>query len=467
MELPATRRITRLALLDALLADRRVAAAAGLGFSSGLPLLLVYVTQSAWLSEAGVSIRTLGLLTELTLAYKLKFLWAPFLDRFDPPVLGALLGRRRGWIFASQLLVVATLIGIGTGDPANRLAMTVAFSLALGFAGATQDVVIDGWRIAVAPDKQAVMSSWAEIGWRIGNLAGGAGALILADHVGWHAAYLAMAVLMLPGMVTAWLAPEPDADRERAASPEASTEAKLVPRLSIHALFATIAAPVVELVRRLGWMALPTLLLIGGFRMSGYVSSAMEVPLFKHLHYSNTDIATVTKLFGFWVALGATALGGVLVPRIGMMATLLIGTVAGSTSHLALAWLAAHGDRGGGEFWFFAFTVSLDSFAYAFASIVLITYMSKLCAQTFAASQFALMTSLVALPGSFLAMGSGYVIEGLGYPRFFIGTSLIGAPVALLCLYVWHHDARMRRAGPDAPAPPIDAMGSSVGPKRA
>ena len=131
------------------------------------------------------------------------------------------------------------------------------------------------------------------------------------------------------------------------------------------------------------------------------------------------------------------------------MPVLLIGTVAGSASHLALAWLAAHGDHGGGEFWFFALTVSIDSFAYAFASIVLITYMSTLCAPEMAASQFALLTSLVALPGSMLAMSSGYVIDALGYEQFFEGTALLGVPVALLALYVWHRDARMgRRAMP-------------------
>ena len=425
---------TRAAMLAGL-ADRRVAAALGLGFSSGVPLLLVFGTQSVWLTKAGVSFKMIGWMTELTLAYKFKFLWAPFLDRYDAPVLARLFGRRRGWIVAAQILVVASLLGIATGDPPHRLWLTVLFSLALGFAGATQDVVIDGWRIAVAPEKQAVMSSWAEIGWRVGTLAGGAGALILSDHVGWHWAYALMTLVMLPGVVTAWFAPEPATDRERAATLERE------PRQNI---LVTIWTPIDELIHRLGPMAVPVLLLVAGFRMPGYVSSAMENPLFAHLHYSATDIATVTKLFGFWVALAATALGGALVPRLGLMPVLVIGTVAGSASHLALAWLAAHGG-GGDEFWFFAFTVSIDSFAYAFASIVLITYMSTLCAPGMAASQFALLTSLVALPGSLLATSSGYIIDALGYERFFEGTSLLGVPVALLAVYVWHRDARMGR----------------------
>ncbi|HEY6520644.1 MAG TPA: MFS transporter, partial [Roseiarcus sp.] len=175
--------------LSHLFSDRRIAPMLVLGFASGIPFQLVYITQSAWLYEAKVPIATIGLMSELTLAYKFKFVWAPFLDRYDAPVFSRLLGRRRGWIVVSQLGVMAALAGVAFGDPGHWLAWTVAFSLALGFAGATQDVVIDGWRITVAPpERQALMSSWAEIGWRVGTLAAGAGALYLADAFGWRAA---------------------------------------------------------------------------------------------------------------------------------------------------------------------------------------------------------------------------------------------------------------------------------------
>ena len=429
--------------------DRRRIAMLGLGFSSGIPFLLVYATQSAWLSEAKVPLATIGLLSELTLAYKFKFVWSPFLDRYDVPLLGRLLGRRRGWIVASQVAVAGALAGVAFGDPAHWLGWTVAFSLALGLAGATQDVVIDGWRITAVPtDRQAVMTSWAEVGFRIGNLVAGAGALILADRVGWRAAYLCMAALMAPGTIAALLAPEPDADRTGAAGTPAATR-DAAAAAQAPGFVATIVAPIREMMVRLGPSAVPILLMVAGFRMPGYVSSAMAIPLFKSLHYSNTDIATVTKLFGFWVALGGTFLAGILVPRIGMMASLLVGTVAGSASHLSLAYLAAHGDHGGGEFWLFAVAVSIDSFAYAFASIILITYMSSLTATELAASQYALLTSLCAFPGSLLAGTSGFIIERLGFVAYFVSTSLIGVPVALLCWYVWHLHAR------DALAPAV------------
>jgi len=417
--------------LSHLFSDRRLATMLGLGFSSGIPFLLVYATQSAWLSEAKVPIGMLGLMSELTLAYKLKFVWAPFLDRYDAPVFSRLLGRRRGWIIVSQIAVMLTLAGVAFGDPAHWLAWTIVFSLALGFAGATQDVVIDGWRITVAPaERQALMSSWAEIGWRLGNLAAGAGALYLADGFGWRAAYLCMAVLMAPGMIAALLAPEPESDKTA--------------RSERPGFVATITTPIKELITRLGPLAVPVLLMVAGFRMPGYVSSAMALPLFKSLHYSNTDIATVTKLFGFGVGLGGTFLASYVVPRIGMMASLLVGTVFGSASHLSLAYLAVHGDHGGGEFWIFAVAVSIDSFAYAFASIVLITYMSSLTATEHAASQYALLTSLCALPGSLLAGASGFIIESLSFEWFFVATSLIGVPVAVLCWYVRRMQERTR-----------------------
>ena len=164
--------------------DRRIAAMLGLGFSSGIPFLLVYVTQSAWLSEAKVPIGILGLMSELTLAYKFKFLWAPFLDRYDAPLISCLVGRRRGWIIVSQLGVMLALAGVAFGDPGHWLAWTIAFSLALGFAGATQDVVIDGWRInAAETSRQGMMAAAYQLGYRLALISAGAGELYHAEFV--------------------------------------------------------------------------------------------------------------------------------------------------------------------------------------------------------------------------------------------------------------------------------------------
>jgi PAT family beta-lactamase induction signal transducer AmpG len=409
--------------LKSLAKDKRYAAMTGLGFSSGLPFLLVYSTQSAWLSEAGVPIGTIGLLSELTIAYKFKFLWSPFLDQYDPPLLARLVGRRRGWIIISQIAVMLALAGVAFGDPGHWIAWTIVFSLVLGFAGATQDVTIDGWRITAAPPgKQSLMTAFSEAGYRVGTLAAGAGALIAAERYGWRAAYICMAALMTIGALSAILAPEPESD--------------LAARRDVGSYVATIIDPIKELIGRLGPWAIPVLLLIAGFRMPGYLSSAMSMPLFKSLHISDTDIATVTKLFGFWIALGGTFLASYTVRKLGLVASLLVGTVVASASHLSLAWLAASGQS---DLAPFAVAVSVEGLAYSFAQVVLITYMSSLASTEFAASQYALMTSLCALPGSLLAGASGFVIERTGFQDFFIGTSLIGIPVALLALFVWRY----------------------------
>jgi PAT family beta-lactamase induction signal transducer AmpG len=210
-----------------------------------------------------------------------------------------------------------------------------------------------------------------------------------------------MAALMLVGIVATLFAPEPLSDMK--------------PHKPHAGFVETIWAPIYDLLKRLGPMAVAILLLVAGFRMPGYIASAMAVPLFKHQGFTNTDIATVTKVFGFWIALGGTFMAGWLIPRIGMMSSLLVGTVAGSASHLAFALHAAHGGDGGKAFWTFALAVGVEGFAYAIASIVLIIYMSTLASVEHAASQFGLPTSLYAFPGSILAGFSGFVIQHTGF----------------------------------------------------
>ncbi len=399
--------------------DRRYLAGIGLGFSSGVPFQLIYYTQSDWWTQSGVALHTIGLMSELTIAYKFKFLWAPFLDRYDPPLFAAWLGRRRAWIVCSQILCMMALAGIALGDPAHFLAWTVAFSLALGFVGATQDITIDGWRINIAPKgKQPLMTAFTEIGYRFGGLASGAGALMAAEYYGWRVAYLMMAALLLIGAAAALLSPEPELD--------------LLPHREHPGFIETIWTPIKDLWTRLGRLAPPVLVLIAGFRMPGYLTAAMSMPLFKHLNLSEHEIVLVTKSFGFIIALLATLFSAFIVRKIGILRAVVLGTAAGSASHLALAWLAAHGN----EFWAFCLAVGIEGFAYAFAQMVLITFMSLIVSKENAASEFALLTSLCALPGSLLSGASGFVVEHVGFVNYFICTALIGIPVALLAWWL-------------------------------
>ncbi len=400
--------------------DRRYPAMLGLGFSSGIPYQLVYYTQSDWWSQAGVAIGTIGLLGELAIAYQLKFLWAPFLDHFSAPLTGRWLHGRRGWILFALLGCMLSLAGIAFGDPAHVLLWTIGFTMSLGVFGATLDAAIDGWRINAAPDgKQALMNSFSEIGYRFGAVTSGAIALSLGQHLGWRASYLIMAALLLIGALSAWVAP--------------ATELDLRPRGRRLTLFETVWTPLKDLTTRLGRFAIPVLVLIAAFRLPGYLTSAMAIPLFKHLNYSEDHIALVTKTFGFFVAIGATMLSASVVRRLGILRSLFIGTAAASASHLSLAWLASHGT----EFWAFCLAVSIEGFAYVFAQMVLITFMSIIVSKEHATAQFALLTSLCAFLGHQLAAGSGFVVARLGYTQFFAGTALIGIPVAILAWWVW------------------------------
>lgn len=392
----------------------------GLGFSSGLPYQLVYYTQSDWWTQAGVAIGTIGVLSELAIAYQLKFLWAPFLDHYPAPLTGRWLRGRRGWILLALLGCMLSLAGIAFGDPGHVLLWTIASTLSLGVFGATLDAAIDGWRINAAPDgKQALMNSFSEIGYRFGAVTSGAIALSLGQHLGWRASYLIMAALLLIGAVSAWLAPETDLDRRGPGR-----------RLT---LLDTVWTPFKDLTTRLGRFAFPVLVLIAAFRLPGYLTSAMSIPLFKHLNYSEDHIALVTKTFGFFVAIGATMLSASVVRRLGILRSLFIGTAAASASHLALAWLASHGT----EFWAFCLAVSIEGFAYVFAQMVLITFMSIIVSKEHATAQFALLTSLCAFLGHQFAAGSGFAVARLGYTHFFVGTALIGIPVAALAWWVW------------------------------
>ncbi|HUO55577.1 MAG TPA: AmpG family muropeptide MFS transporter [Rhodoblastus sp.] len=396
-----------------------------LGFSSGLPFLLVFSTQSAWLREAGVSKEHIGLMSWVALAYSFKFLWAPLLDRYDAPLVGRWLGRRRGWMALTQLAIACCLAAMAVGDPAHNLLWTIFFAFCLGFSAATQDIVIDGWRIAVAPpEDQGEMSAASQVGYKFAILCAGAGALYLAQFVSWRAAYLVMATLMAVGLAASILAPEP--------------AAHVTARPGHRNVFAAYADPLRDFFRRNGRFALLFLALLAIYRLPDFVSGVMANPLYIDLGFSKAEIANVTKLFGFWVGLFGIFAGGVAVTRFGLMPSLLIGGIAASASHLSLAALAATG----ADLKMLTLAVCVENFAGGFAGTALIAFMSSLTSPFYAAAQYALLSSLYALPGKVLGGFSGFAVAAFGYPAFFVATSCIGIPVAAICLAVWRIQAR-------------------------
>ncbi len=419
--------------LREILKDPRLALMLALGFSSGLPFLLIFSTQSAWLREAGVSHSAIGLMSYAALAFSFKFAWAPLIDEYDPPLVGRWLGRRRGWMLLAQIGVAAGLSGLAFGAPAQGLGWSVLFAFLTAFAAASQDVTIDGWRIDAAPiERQGMMSAVYQLGYRLAMLCAGAGALYIADFASWRAAYLAMAGLTLVGIGGCLLSPRLDRPKEAASQGAASFAVSFVEPLS-------------DLLRRYGPTLIVILVLVAIYRLPDFVSGVMANPLYIDLGFTKSDIATVSKLYGVWIGIAGAFGGGVAVARLGLMPSLILGGLAASSSHLTLALLAAHG----ASLPLLTLAVSAESFASGFAGAALIAYMSSLVSPAYAASQYALLSSLYALPGKLIGGLSGVMVDEFGYVRFFLATAAIGIPVVALSLTAWR---MQRREAEEAPA---------------
>lgn len=441
-----------------LLADRRVALILALGYSSGLPLLLVFGTLSAWLRESGVPVTTIGLFSYLALAYSFKFLWSPLVDAFDVPVLARLVGRRRAWMLTAQALVAIGLIGVGLSNPATSITLTAACAFLVAFGSATQDVVVDGFRIDVAPtSKQGVLAAAYQLGYRLALLCAGAGALYIAEFASWHAAYFAMAGLTVIGMTATLLAPV--VDKAPAQQPAAGAEpapGKPEPRFSFGE---AIVAPLRDLFQREGMLLVAILALVALYRLPDFVAGVMANPLYIDLGFSKIDIANVSKLYGVWIGILGAFAGGIAVAKIGLRASLLIGAIIGAGSNLMFSWLAFEGAK----LPLLIAAISVDNFAGSFAGSALIAYMSGLTAPGFAATQYALLSSLYALPGKLVGGVSGFVVQAYGYATFFALTAAVGIPVVILCLFLWPHtvengrEAEEEAAADGAPAAPTPA----------
>ena len=430
----------RLSLRD-ILTDGRIALMLPLGFSSGLPFLLVFSTLSAWLREAGISRTEIGMLSWVALAYSFKFLWAPIVDRYDVPGLANLLGRRRGWMMLAQMVTALGLAGIAVSDPQTSLSLTIASALLVAFASATQDVVVDGWRIDVAAtERQGMMAASYQLGYRLALICAGAGALYIAEFVTWRSAYLAMAALMSVGIAGTLLAPR-------------GNEVAMREHLPITA---AIVEPLADLYRRKGLILIPILLLIACFRLPDFVAGVMANPLYIDLGFSKTDIANVSKLYGVWIGIIGAFAGGLALTRLGLWWTLLIGAVIAAGSNLMFAWLAS----GNATVFGLTLTISFDNFAAGFAGSALIAYMSGLTSPGFAATQYALLSSLYALPGKLIGGTSGAVVDAFGYPLLFTATASIGIPLVILCFIVRRDTMKTvaeKEEAADLPAEPVGA----------
>jgi PAT family beta-lactamase induction signal transducer AmpG len=422
------------------LADRRVALMIALAFGTGLPYLLVFSTLSVRLREAGVALSTIGMFSWLGFAYTLKFLWAPFVDAIDVPLLARRFGRRRAWLLVSQLFVAFALVGSGMTDPKTGIEWTALFTMLAAFGSATQDIVTDAWRIDAAPDeRQGIMVAAYQLGYRLGLLSAGAGALYLAEFIDWRTSYATMGALMSIGIAATLLSPV--VDRARDAVPGAQV---------VHKRFNLVEAvkePLVDLYARMGRVLVVVLVLCALYRMSDFLAGVMSGPLYVDLGFTKAQIASIAKLYGVIVGIIGAFAGGIMVARFGLFASMIAGAAAQAISHLAFAWLSTQG----ASITALIVAISIDNFSQSFGGTILVTYMSGLTGAGYAATQYALLSSMYALPGKLVAGGSGFMVEAYGYAVFFCLTAAILIPVVALIYLVRRSPRGGLQAQPGVP----------------
>lgn len=423
------------------LGQRHVAVMLLLGFSSGLPFLLSVGTLGVWLTQANVDIKTIGIMSLANFAYSFKFLWAPMVDNVPLPGLSRALGRRRAWMLVSQVVVIGALIALSQGDPANGLDAMALAAILLAFGSATQDIAIDAWRIEVAPqEEQPLMAGITTLGYRLGLLAAGAGALFMATRPSWEVAYLIMAASMLIGVIGAFLAPR--TAEPKGPVPGEETVGEALSRSGVGAggarvtqfLYRAVVAPFVDFFARHGMMtAILILLLISLYSISDRVMGVLASPFYIRQGFTTDEIAIVSKTYGVWIGILGALLGGVAAIRLGPKLTLILGVLLGSASNLAFAWLTTRGH----DMSAFVVAITFENALGGFSGTALIAFISSLTNVKFSGTQYALFSSFAALPGKFVGGGSGYILDAVGgYFGFFILTAAMGIPALILAIIV-------------------------------
>jgi MFS transporter, PAT family, beta-lactamase induction signal transducer AmpG len=416
-----------------------------LGFSAGLPFLLVFSTLSAWLNDVNVSKTTIGFFSWIGIMYSIKILWAPIVDRIHLPVLTSLLGQRRSWLLLAQTGIASGLILLAFSSPEHNLKLFAIFALIVAFSSATQDVVIDAYRIEAIDDEyQAAMAASYVFGYRVATLASGAGALYMADFIDWPAAYLFMAALTSIGIITTLVIREPEhiikadtlAYEEQLVNKiDHATHAKGNLQLIVEWFSSAVISPFAEFFRRSGKHALIILLLIGTYRITDITMSVMANPFYLDLGFTKSEIASVAKVFGFFFTIVGVALGGILVMRFNIMRPLLLGGALVIASNLLFALLSIMG----ADIRLLAIVISADSLAGGIATAVFIAYLSSLTNKAYTATQYALFSSLMTLLPKIIAGFSGIVVDHYGYLVFYIYSSLLGIPAIFLILFLMRH----------------------------
>lgn len=415
------------------LGQPKVAVMLALGFSSGLPFFLSGNTLGYWLRDAGTTLTAIGFLSWVGLAYSVKFLWAPIIDRVDAPVFGRF-GRRRGWLIVSQILVALGLAGLSAVGLKAGLTAVGVLALVVAFSSSTQDIVVDAWRIEAASDSDelGLLSSAYQLGYRFAIIVTDALILIMANHFGWRLSYAAMAGLMVVGLCASLVAAEP----ARAARVfESQAE---MPLWSGRGFVDAVIGPFTEFFRVYGWLALLMLAMISFYQLPEFVMGPMANPFYHDLGLSKDAVGAVRGSIGLVASLVGIAAGGFSTLRFGYARTLVAGVIVKMlviASFAALAW-------SGPDLRVFGAVMFADNFGIGLAGVALVTYMSSLTSLGYTATQYALLSSAYTYVGKFAKGFSGVLVDRLAvgrglidaYALFFIGAGLLGTPALILCI---------------------------------
>jgi PAT family beta-lactamase induction signal transducer AmpG len=441
------------------LGRRKVGLMLALGFSSGLPFMLIGNTLGFWLAEDGVKLALIGFLSWITLTYSVKFLWGAVVDRFKAPLVG-FLGRRRGWMVVTQIGVAVGLIGMALCDPRAHLAWLTGFGLLAGVAAASQDTVIDAWRIEIADDADelGLLTSAYSLGFRAALIATEALILLLASAIGWPTSYAIYGGLMVVGIAAALLAAEP-AKADQAMETIAGA-AKAHP---VRGAYDAVVGPFIAFFGTHGWaLAALMLTMISFYHLCDYMRGPMTNPYYLALHIPKATIAGVRATIGLGGSIAGIALGGLASLRFGNVRTLILGAILQPIGIGAFAMLGWHGgdyalvSAGGFDLTAFEAIMAFDAFAIGFSGVALVAYMSTLTSLGYTATQYALLTSALTWTGKTLKGFSGEIVEQLqqgrtlleAYSLFYVECAALGVPAIILCVIL----AWRRPVGPAHPA---------------
>jgi len=430
-----------------------------LGFSAGLPFLLVFSTLNARLADVGVETATIGFFSWLGITYSIKVFWAPVVDRLKLPVLDRMFGKRRSWILLAQAGIATGLYLMARVDATANPELMAWCGLLVAFSSATQDIGIDAYRIEIAGERlQAALAATYIFGYRLALLVAGAGALYLAEFWSWQVSYEVMAALVGVGVLTVLIAREPEVNHFAAAADiahkieqEAAKRSHLSPRLARLAgwFYAAVAGPFLDFFRRYRELAIAILMLVAVYRIADIAMGVMANPFYlDFMGFSKTQVADVTKIFGFFMTLAGSLVGGVLVVRYGVRKILLAGAIMTAATNLLFVLLAQYPP----DIVTLAVVVSADNLSGGIANVALIAWLSSMTSASFTATQYALFSSLMTLPGKFLGGFSGIVVADFGYAEFFTVSAIMGIPAIMLVLFLMSRGRRLDALAPGAEA---------------